>query len=139
MTARRGATSATMTTTMVEPPGPVPVDRLEVLVLVDNATDSLSTNPDYVVAEWSGLLSAGRLPTLSGERICRAHHGLSLLITAHRGGEARTLLLDAGPEGATFTRNAEILGVDLGAVEAVACRTGTGTMRAGSSPRSRRS
>jgi 7,8-dihydropterin-6-yl-methyl-4-(beta-D-ribofuranosyl)aminobenzene 5'-phosphate synthase len=94
-------------------------DRLEVLVLVDNTTDSLSTTPSHVVPEWSGLLAAGRLPTLSGEAICRAHHGLSLLLTAVVGDERHTLLFDAGPEGATLARNAEILGVDWGDVEAV--------------------
>jgi len=96
-----------------------PVDRLDVLVLVDNATDSLSTTPKNVVPEWPGLVAAGRLPVLSGEAICRAHHGLSLLITAHVGAERHTLLFDAGPEGATLVRNAEILGVDFGQVEAV--------------------
>ena len=94
-------------------------DRLEVLVLVDNATDSLSTTPKHVVAEWPGLVAAGRLSTLSGEVICRAHHGLSLLLTAHVGGERHTLLFDAGPEGATLLRNAAILGVDFGQIEAV--------------------
>lgn len=94
-------------------------DRLEVLVLVDNSTDSLSTTPRNVVPEWTGLLAAGRLPTLSGEAICHAHHGLSLLLTAHVGDTRHTLLFDAGPAGSTLTRNAEILGVDWGAVEAV--------------------
>jgi 7,8-dihydropterin-6-yl-methyl-4-(beta-D-ribofuranosyl)aminobenzene 5'-phosphate synthase len=94
-------------------------DRLEVLVLVDNATDSLSTTPKHVIPEWPGLVAAGRLPVLSGEAICRAHHGLSLLITAHVGDERHTLLFDAGPEGATLLRNAAILGVDFGEVEAV--------------------
>ena len=94
-------------------------DRLEVLVLVDNATDSLSTTPKNVIPEWPGLVAAGRLPVLSGEAICRAHHGLSLLLTAHVGDERHTLLFDAGPEGATLLRNAAILGVDFGDVEAV--------------------
>jgi 7,8-dihydropterin-6-yl-methyl-4-(beta-D-ribofuranosyl)aminobenzene 5'-phosphate synthase len=95
------------------------VDRLEVLVLVDNVTDSLSTTPKNVVAEWPGLVTAGRMTTLSGEAICRAHHGLSLLLTAHIGDARHTLLFDAGPEGATLVRNAAILGVDFGAVEAI--------------------
>jgi len=95
------------------------VDSLDVLVLVDNATDSLSTNPKNVIPEWAGLLSGGRLRMVSGKNICCAHHGLSLLITAHLGGERRTLLFDAGPEAATFLRNTKILGVDFGAVEAV--------------------
>lgn len=94
-------------------------DRLDVLVLVDNATDSLSTTPTYVVPEWPGLVAAGRLPVLSGEAICRAHHGLSLLLTAHVGAERHTLLFDAGPEGDTLVRNAAILGVDFGEVEAL--------------------
>jgi 7,8-dihydropterin-6-yl-methyl-4-(beta-D-ribofuranosyl)aminobenzene 5'-phosphate synthase len=95
------------------------VDRLEVLVLVDNSTDSLSTTPKHVVPEWAGLLAAGRLPTLSGEAICRAHHGLSLLLTAWTGDERHTLLLDAGPAGSTLTQNAAILDVKWGEVDAV--------------------
>jgi 7,8-dihydropterin-6-yl-methyl-4-(beta-D-ribofuranosyl)aminobenzene 5'-phosphate synthase len=95
------------------------VDRLEVLVLVDNATDSLSTTPKHVVPEWAGLQAAGRLPTLSGEAICRAHHGLSLLLTAWVGGARHSLLFDAGPAGSTLTLNASILGVDWGAIDAV--------------------
>lgn len=95
------------------------VDRLEVLVLVDNVTDSLSTNSNAAVPEWTGLLTGGRLRLLSGRGTCCAHHGLSLLITAHVGSARRTLLFDAGPEAATFLRNADILGVDFSAVEAV--------------------
>jgi 7,8-dihydropterin-6-yl-methyl-4-(beta-D-ribofuranosyl)aminobenzene 5'-phosphate synthase len=95
------------------------VDRLEVLVLVDNVTDSLSTTPRFVVPEWPGLLAAGRMTTLSGEATCRAHHGLSLLLTAHVGDERHTLLFDAGPAGSTLAQNASILGVTWGEIEAV--------------------
>lgn len=95
------------------------VDRLEVLVLVDNVTDSLSSTPKNVIPEWTGLITGGRMHIISGGAICCAHHGLSLLVTAHVNGEPRTLLLDAGPEGATFQRNAGILGVDFGAIDAV--------------------
>jgi 7,8-dihydropterin-6-yl-methyl-4-(beta-D-ribofuranosyl)aminobenzene 5'-phosphate synthase len=56
---------------------------------------------------------------LSGEVICRAHHGLSLLLTAHLGDDQHTLLFDAGPEGATLVRNAGILGVDFGRIDAI--------------------
>lgn len=97
-------------------PNVLAVDRLEVLVLVDNATDSLSTNPKNVIAEWSGLLTGGRMRMISGQNICCAQHGLSLLITVHLGSERRTLLFDAGPEGATFLRNTRILGVDFSAI-----------------------
>ena len=95
------------------------VDRLEVLVVVDNVTDSLSTNPNNVQTEWAGLLQSGRMQVLSGKATCCAHHGLSLLITAYVGSEKRSLLFDAGPHGETFLRNAEILGVDLSEVDAV--------------------
>jgi 7,8-dihydropterin-6-yl-methyl-4-(beta-D-ribofuranosyl)aminobenzene 5'-phosphate synthase len=95
------------------------VDRLEVLVVVDNVTDSLSTNPNNVQTEWTGLLHSGRMQVLSGKAICCAHHGLSLLLTAYVGREKRTLLFDAGPHGETFLRNAKILGLDLAEVEAV--------------------
>ena len=95
------------------------VDRVEVLVVVDNATDSLSSNPKNVTPEWSGLLTGGRMRVVSGERICCAHHGLSLLITARIGNEKRSLLFDAGPEGATFLRNARILGIDFAGVDAM--------------------
>jgi 7,8-dihydropterin-6-yl-methyl-4-(beta-D-ribofuranosyl)aminobenzene 5'-phosphate synthase len=97
----------------------VEVDRLEVLVLVDNTTDSLSSNPRDVLPEWSVLLTGGKLRVLSGQNICCAHHGLSVLITAHVGASRRTLLFDAGPAAATFERNADILGVDFSSIEAV--------------------
>jgi len=95
------------------------IDGLEVLVLVDNATDSLSTNPSVATPEWVLLRQGGRLPILSGQATCHAHHGLSLLLSAHIGRERRTVLFDAGPEDATFLRNTQVLGVELGAIEAV--------------------
>lgn len=95
------------------------VDRLEVLVLVDNMTDSLSTNPEYVVPEWMGLLTAGRLEQLSGRATCCAHHGLSLLLTAYVGNTRHTLLFDTGPDGDIFLRNAKILGIDLSSIDTV--------------------
>jgi 7,8-dihydropterin-6-yl-methyl-4-(beta-D-ribofuranosyl)aminobenzene 5'-phosphate synthase len=95
------------------------VDALEVLVLVDNLTDSLSSNPADVLPEWSVLLTGGRLRVLAGSNICCAHHGLSLLLTARVGHRAHTLLFDAGPAAATFQRNTEILGVDFASIEAV--------------------
>jgi 7,8-dihydropterin-6-yl-methyl-4-(beta-D-ribofuranosyl)aminobenzene 5'-phosphate synthase len=100
-------------------PIPQPVDRLEILVLVDNATDSLSTNPGNVTAEWSGLLTGGRMRMVAGENICCAHHGLSLLVTVEGAGRRRTLLFDAGPEGPIFLRNTKVLGVDFASIGAV--------------------
>ena len=95
------------------------VDALEALVLVDNVTDSLSSNPPGVQPEWSVLFSDGRLRLLAGSNICCAHHGLSVLLTATVGSRKHTLLFDAGPAAATFQRNAEILGVDFASIESV--------------------
>jgi 7,8-dihydropterin-6-yl-methyl-4-(beta-D-ribofuranosyl)aminobenzene 5'-phosphate synthase len=97
----------------------MPVDRLEVLVIVDNVTDSLSTNPDVAVSEWAHLAGNGRLPLLSGQATCCAHHGLSLLLTVHVGGAKHSVLFDAGPHAPTFERNARILGVPFPEIETV--------------------
>lgn len=96
-----------------------PIDTLEIQVLVDNTTDSLSTNPDNVQPEWVNLIAQGRLEILSGRATCQAHHGLSLLISASVGGAKHVLLFDTGPDEATFIRNTEILGVDFSTIEAV--------------------
>lgn len=45
-------------------PGILAVDRLEVLVLVDNLTDSLSTNSSVATSEWTGLSTTGRMSVL---------------------------------------------------------------------------
>ncbi len=95
-----------------------PVDALEVHVLVDNATDSLSTVPQGVVHEWGHLRqSAGFV--LSGEALCCAAFGLSLVITAQVGGASRVLLFDAGPEAYAIARNAERLRIAFGDVGAI--------------------
>jgi 7,8-dihydropterin-6-yl-methyl-4-(beta-D-ribofuranosyl)aminobenzene 5'-phosphate synthase len=95
-----------------------PIDRVEIHILVDNATDSLSSVPKHVETEFSYLHRKG-MRVLSGKCICCASHGLSCLITAHHGGSSRTLLFDSGPEADTFERNTRQLGIDLGNVEAV--------------------
>ncbi|MBI2593255.1 MBL fold metallo-hydrolase [Candidatus Daviesbacteria bacterium] len=96
-----------------------PIDYLEVLVIVDNTTDSLSTNPDNVSSEWKYLKQKGRLTELSGKATCCAHHGLSLLITAHQGSASHSLLFDTGPDALTYMRNVEILGVDHASVSSI--------------------
>src|SRR5438067_2104566 len=74
---------------------PRPVDRLEVHILVDNATDSLSSVPSHVETEFAYLNRKG-MRILSGKCICCANHGLSCLITAHRDGVAHTVLFETG-------------------------------------------
>ena len=84
-------------------------DRVEVLVLVDNATDSLSNAPESVENEFRRFWRrGGRI--LSGQCLCCAAHGLSCAITAWRGDNAKTLLFDTGPDATVFERNVERLG-----------------------------
>jgi 7,8-dihydropterin-6-yl-methyl-4-(beta-D-ribofuranosyl)aminobenzene 5'-phosphate synthase len=95
-----------------------PVDRLEILVLVDNATDMLSSTPPHVESESSGLIRRG-VRMLASKCLCCAAHGLSCLVTAYRGGVSHTVLFDTGPEDYAFERNVTRLGADLGTVESI--------------------
>lgn len=94
-----------------------PVDRVEVLVVVENLIDTHSSTPANVEHEQAGLIRRGLRPF--AEARCCAVHGLSFLVTAHRGGKSHTVLIDAGPESYAFERNVARLGVDLAAVQAV--------------------
>ena len=95
-----------------------PADRVEVLVLVDNVTDTLSSTPSYVENELPRLWKRG-LRLWSGQCMCCAAHGFSCAITAWRGDVAHTLLFDTGPDDAVFERNVERLGFDIASVDAI--------------------
>lgn len=97
----------------------VPVDALEVTVLVDNVTDSLSTVPKDVTNEVTVLMKNGTLKLAAGEYRCCAHHGLSLIITARTGSDKQTVVFDAGPEAYTVTRNGVLLKIPFGDAGAV--------------------
>ncbi len=98
--------------------GIAPIDKIEIHVVVDNATDSLSTIPAHVESEFTFLERHG-MRELSGDCLCCACHGLSHLITATRGAHRHTVLFDTGPEEYAFERNSKRLGVDLGTVESI--------------------
>ena len=95
-----------------------PVDRLDIQVLVDNVTDSLSSAPAFVTREWAALQRQGMRITAGGS-LCCANHGLSLVITAHTASGPRTLLFDGGPVDYAVERNGVRLGIDFGAIGAV--------------------
>ena len=61
-----------------------PVDECEVLVLVDNVSDLLSTVPRFVTDEVSNLARAGATEE-NGSCYCCAQWGLSLVITVRAG------------------------------------------------------
>lgn len=93
-------------------------DRLDIQVLVDNVTDSLSSTPSFVTREWVQLQRQGMRLT-SGAALCCANHGLSLVITAHGASGAHTLLFDGGPVDYAVERNGVRLGIDFGGIETV--------------------
>ena len=92
----------------------VEVDAIEVLVLVDNVTDSLSTVPRDVRNETAVLRKAGSMPIAAGEYRCCANHGLSLIITARAGRDRQTVIFDAGPEAYAISRNGALLNAPFG-------------------------
>ena len=94
------------------------VDSAEILVLVDNVTDNLSSAPRFVETELAAMSRRG-INVLAGDCLCCAAHGLACLITVKRGAETKTLLFDSGPEADVLSRNVQRLGADLGVVEAI--------------------
>jgi 7,8-dihydropterin-6-yl-methyl-4-(beta-D-ribofuranosyl)aminobenzene 5'-phosphate synthase len=93
------------------------VDKVEIRILADNVTDGLSSNPPFVESEMAFIGRRGLTP--SARCLCCAVHGLSCLVTVHRGGRTHTILFDSGPEDYAFERNVSRLGVDLGVVESI--------------------
>ena len=89
------------------------VDKVEILILVDNYSDALLPGRDEVVRP--KLAKKGVIT----EKVPIAEHGLSLLITVHRNGQSHTMLLDSGYNPDTMMHNMEVLEVDPSVIEAV--------------------
>jgi 7,8-dihydropterin-6-yl-methyl-4-(beta-D-ribofuranosyl)aminobenzene 5'-phosphate synthase len=70
-----------------------PVESLEITVLADNGTDSLSTNPGFVETDMAGAWRRG-MKWLSGRCLCCAAHGRSCLITTRTPSSQHTLLFE---------------------------------------------
>jgi 7,8-dihydropterin-6-yl-methyl-4-(beta-D-ribofuranosyl)aminobenzene 5'-phosphate synthase len=89
------------------------IDRLTVRVLVDGAFDQFS-KPQKV----NGVtVEVGRSPDF--RRPFHAQWGLSLLLDAQRGNDARTMLLDFGYTPEALLTNMELQGVDPGKINAL--------------------
>jgi 7,8-dihydropterin-6-yl-methyl-4-(beta-D-ribofuranosyl)aminobenzene 5'-phosphate synthase len=106
--------------------GTVELDELLVTVVVDNATDILSSISAGIpqLPESAHLLEGPSMGSHEGhdmvavfERLCVACHGFSALATARRGEDAATVLFDVGPSGSVWLSNAARLGVDLSEIE----------------------
>ncbi len=103
------------------------LDELTVTIVVDNATDSLSSISPGVPELPEIVFLLGSIPPTGQhqgrdcitvfDQMCVACHGLSVLITGRRGAEVHTALFDAGPYGDVWVDNALRLGVDLASIE----------------------
>jgi 7,8-dihydropterin-6-yl-methyl-4-(beta-D-ribofuranosyl)aminobenzene 5'-phosphate synthase len=95
-----------------------PVERVEVLILVDNSTDILSSSGRDSEGELARSLRRGA-KSLSSRCLCCAVHGFACIVTAYRGDQRESVLFDSGPESYAFVRNVERLGVDLGQIGSI--------------------
>jgi 7,8-dihydropterin-6-yl-methyl-4-(beta-D-ribofuranosyl)aminobenzene 5'-phosphate synthase len=111
------------------PAGVVLLDELEILVVVDNETDTLSS-VDVGIPQVPEIIHlAARTPTSRThqghecktvfDQLCCACHGLSVLITGRRQGEQRSMLFDVGPYPDLWLDNARRLGIDLSIIECI--------------------
>jgi 7,8-dihydropterin-6-yl-methyl-4-(beta-D-ribofuranosyl)aminobenzene 5'-phosphate synthase len=111
------------------PDGMEQLDELEMLVVVDNETDTLSSIDDGVPQIPEMLHHAIRTPP-SGQfeghdcisvfdQLCCACHGFSVLLTGRAHGSERRILFDVGPYADVWLDNAKRLAVNLAAIEHV--------------------
>ena len=102
------------------------LDALTVTVVVDNATDTLSSVAPGLpqLPEMAYLLGGPSMGQHEGhdcvvtfDRLCVACHGFSALAEARHGDRTATVLFDVGPYGDVWLANAERLAVDLAAID----------------------
>src|SRR5262245_30635587 len=119
------------------------LDALDLLVVVDNESDTLSSVDKGVpqLPELGRLVA--RVPHLAPKdghdsiepwgHLCVACHGFSALVTGRRGSEERSVLFDVGPSAEVWLENARV-GLASGWRPSKPCasRTGTQTTAAGS-------
>jgi 7,8-dihydropterin-6-yl-methyl-4-(beta-D-ribofuranosyl)aminobenzene 5'-phosphate synthase len=106
---------------------PNPVDRVEILSVIDNVLDLLLLSTD--VAKRVGpagregqrmpLVEAPLLESGQAEDAPVAEHGLSFLVSVTSGESRRTVLFDAGSSVGGLAHNLRALGVDAGEIEAI--------------------
>lgn len=104
------------------------LDELQILIVVDNETDTLSSVEDGLPQrpELHGHIQRAARRTVDAHvccepfgPLCVACHGFSALLTARRGDHSLRVLFDAGPSSAVWLDNAHRLGVDLASIDQV--------------------
>jgi 7,8-dihydropterin-6-yl-methyl-4-(beta-D-ribofuranosyl)aminobenzene 5'-phosphate synthase len=95
-----------------------PVDKLEIVTLIDNYVDLVSMDNSAIVQR------ALPLKDMEVRNSILAEHGFSSLVTTTEAGQSRSLLFDFGfsEHGAAF--NAEALALDMKSVEVMALSHG---------------
>lgn len=109
------------------PPGVAQLDELEILVIVDNETDTLSSIDEGVpqIPEVVGVAArtqpSGRHEMhdckVVFDRLCCACHGFSVLLRGRLDRREHAMLFDVGPYPGVWLDNAERLNVDLSSIE----------------------
>ncbi|HEX4016543.1 MAG TPA: MBL fold metallo-hydrolase [Frankiaceae bacterium] len=98
-----------------------PVDEVVITTLVDNTYDALLTSDERVTrsAFNAGSASAPQFEAGRTNVGLMAEHGFSALVTVRRGDRETTILFDTGLSPDAMVVNADRLGVDLSAIQAV--------------------
>ena len=89
------------------------VDRVEIVTLIDNYVDVLLKDTDIVTRPSRGAGEEIPTDTLVAE------HGLSLLVTVHKGTKTHTILFDTGYSQIGVPHNIALLGIELQRIEAI--------------------
>jgi len=106
---------------------PNPVDRVEVLTVVDNVMDLLLLSTDVAKRVGPGgregqqtpMVDAPLLESGQAEDAPVAEHGLSFMISVTSGKSRRTVLFDTGSSVGGVVHNLRARGVDAGEIEAI--------------------
>lgn len=104
------------------------LDSLELTVVVDNETDTLSSVDAGIaqIPESASLLQRlppsrvtddGHVGTCVFDHLCVACHGFSVLVRGRSGDDERVALFDVGPYADVWLDNAERIGLDLTEIE----------------------
>ena len=105
------------------------LDDLELIVVVDNETDTLSSVDEGLPQHPELASLMARIPPTRHhdghpghvvfDHLCVACHGFSVLGTGRSGEQVRSVLFDVGPYGDVWLDNVERLGVDIATIETV--------------------
>ena len=106
---------------------PNPVDRVEILTVIDNVMDLLLLSTDVAKRVGPGGREGQRMPMVDAPLLESGHaedapvaeHGLSFLISVTSGDSRRTVLFDTGSSVGVLVHNLRALGVDRAEIETI--------------------